>query len=226
MDEHTALRVWDAAGARGAIRAAAVAAAVAAGSATREPDAGISTDAFLDEPLGHLDRMFLRALRGIRGPRWDIETACLTCGEALDVTVDIDVLLAAAERPLPDGMRLPTSRALLAAEHADDPADAIYRWTLTRDADDASPDRGSAAMTLAEADPLLDAELVTACPTCESTVVAMPDAMAALTALARARVGDLLADVVAVARSTGWAERDILAMSARRRRLYLELIDA
>lgn len=222
MDEHTALRVWDAAGARGAIRAAAVAAALAAGSATREPD----MDAFLDEPLGHLDRVFLRVLRSIRGPGWDIETACLTCGEALDVTVDIDVLLAAAERPLPDGMRLPTSRALLAAEHADDPAEAIYRWTLTQDADDAPADRGSAAATLAEADPLLDAELVTACPTCESTVVAMPDAMAALTALARARVGDLLADVVAVARSTGWAERDILAMSARRRRLYLELIDA
>lgn len=81
----------------------------------------------------------------------------------------------------------------------------------------------SLAQAMSKADPLACTELQLNCPACRHAWLALFDIAHFLWIEVHAWARRTLQDVHALARAYGWREHDILAMSARRRRLYLEL---
>ena len=78
------------------------------------------------------------------------------------------------------------------------------------------------AERLAEADPQAAVELALTCPGCGHGWLTAFDILAYLWGEIEDWAQRLLLDVHALASAYGWSERDILAMTPRRRRLYLE----
>jgi hypothetical protein len=74
-------------------------------------------------------------------------------------------------------------------------------------------------------DPQAEALLDTTCPFCGASVTAALDATAFLSEEVARRGRYVLAEVHVLASTYGWSERDLLAMTAERRRTYLQLID-
>jgi hypothetical protein len=81
------------------------------------------------------------------------------------------------------------------------------------------------AARLAEADPGADLRIDLCCPACGEAWQVVFDIAAYLWAEIQALAKRLLREVHTLARAYGWRERDILAMSAARRSLYLEMAD-
>lgn len=79
---------------------------------------------------------------------------------------------------------------------------------------------------MAEADPLGDIRLDVTCPECVVSWKSSFDIGAFLWREVDAWARRLLHDIYRLASAFGWSERDILAMSARRRGMYLDLVRA
>lgn len=82
------------------------------------------------------------------------------------------------------------------------------------------------AQRLAAADPQAATELALRCPGCRHQWSLAFDILSYLWGEIEDWAQRLLRDVHALASAYGWSERDILAMSPRRRRLYLDLLGA
>jgi hypothetical protein len=82
------------------------------------------------------------------------------------------------------------------------------------------------AAEIAEADPLAEILIDLICPHCDHHWQTLFDIAAFFWAEVTSQAGRLLDEVHVLARSYGWREADILAMSARRRRSYLERFGA
>lgn len=80
--------------------------------------------------------------------------------------------------------------------------------------------------TMAEQDPLADLQVAVNCPACGHVWSAALDIAAYLWSELDDWAQDLLVEVHMLARHYAWSERDILAMSAVRRRFYLDLVQA
>lgn len=80
--------------------------------------------------------------------------------------------------------------------------------------------------TMAEQDPLADLQMTVNCPACGHVWSAALDIVAYLWGELDDWAQDLLAEVHVLARHYAWSERDILTMSAVRRRFYLDLVQA
>ncbi len=93
---------------------------------------------------------------------------------------------------------------------------------------DTLPDTVVAAISkdMAEADPQAEIELALACPSCGHAWLALFDIVAFLWSEIHAWAQHTLHDVHMLARAYGWREADILAMSPRRRQIYLELVQS
>ena len=79
------------------------------------------------------------------------------------------------------------------------------------------------AARLAEADPLSEVSLDLRCPECDHTWPVMLDIVSFFWTEVATQAQRLLQEVHTLARAYGWREADILAMSAQRRRSYLEM---
>jgi hypothetical protein len=77
---------------------------------------------------------------------------------------------------------------------------------------------------LAEADPQADIELALACPACGQVSRHEFDVLAFFWSELQAWARNLLLEVHALAQAYGWTEPQVLALSPRRRRLYLEIL--
>jgi hypothetical protein len=77
---------------------------------------------------------------------------------------------------------------------------------------------------LAAADPRAGVQLALTCPACAHEWLLRFDAISFLWSDVTAGAERVLADVDALARAYGWSESEILAMSARRRAMYVERI--
>lgn len=199
---------------------------------------GESADALAALPVGQRDARLLRLRALTFGPVMEGETACPACGERLDLAVHTDDLLAAAPAdPAPawltaeaDGTtvayRLPTTHDLAAAVHAADPAAALLRRCL-RETPDALPDAvvDAVARGMAEADPLAAIRWDLECPACGHGWQDVFDVAAYFWAEIERHALRLLAEVHRLALAYGWAERDVLALSFRRRYHYLALLN-
>ena len=173
------------------------------------------------------------------GGALDLVAHCPQCETALELALDANAF-AAADAPLPAqriacGDRIVQVRAATAADLLDLPDDAVLaQRTLAQrcvvdavlqvDAGELSDDALAAiAQALAQADPAATTELVLDCPDCATRWPAAFDIAAVLWREIDAWARRTLHDVHALASAYAWTERDVLALSPTRRKLYREL---
>lgn len=213
------------------------------------PDA--PSDAVSRSSVGLRDAELLALRQRAFGPRIRTVAWCPACGEALDVdfaTTDIvaEAPAGGAEAPLTlarDGwhvtFRLPSAGDLAQLGEAVGSGEidaSPDRWLLRRCVVDVTAggtargvDQLSGALVeaiaeaMAGADPQAEIELAMSCPACGEGWSSPFDIVAFLWREIEARAHELLRVVGTLAAAFGWSEREILAMSERRRRGYLEL---
>ena len=198
--------------------------------------------------IGQRDACLLRVYAATFGSRIAGTATCPHCGEKLDVVFDVADICnpygdSREEFELTIGaptyhvvFRLPSSadlrgasacesheaarralaeRCVVAAEREGEP---IAVATL--------PDEIIAAMgeAMAERDPQSDIRLDMTCPACGQGWQVIFDIADFLWSAVAARTRQLIVDVHTLALAYGWREADILAMSATRRQMYLDLV--
>ena len=203
--------------------------------------------------VGHRNAALLDLREATFGPTLRGFVACPTCGEHLEVALDAPVIRSAAY-PAPGNaeaqpagafevegwtvrFRVPDSRDL--AEFAAGPdaasgrAELIRRCVLAAERDGVAAEPADLpeavvrelAQRMAERDPQAEILLDLVCPACDRRWQAPFDIVLFFWEEIVAAARRLLRDVHALARAYGWREADVLAMSARRRQAYLELVD-
>jgi hypothetical protein len=128
--------------------------------------------------------------------------------------------------------RLPTSEDLLALPRSDPEAALLERCVMraVRRGESISAQGLPPAVTqavadeLVKADPQAEVRVAIECPQCGYGWSQDFDITAYLWAELDDWARRLLRDVHALASAYGWSEREVLGMSARRRRLYLEMV--
>lgn len=183
-------------------------------------------------PIGERDRRLI-ALRGEWiGSRFEAVSVCPKCGEQLEFSLD------AANFPLApapvsstlmlDGsateVRAPTTLDILASVEA--PAEERRAVLLSRCAGERlSTEAGEGVEEcLSKLDPMLEVGLALVCPACGHQWRAIFDIASYFWTEIADRARRLLREVSILARAYGWSEPEILALSARRRRMYLDLV--
>lgn len=233
------LRGWEEGLGRGRVARAVALAAAAGGHTFAEA---------CDLPLGARDALLVE-LRGacFRG---DVQALadCPACGEELEVAVPLSDLRRCRETVPGEvtvggrrvGFRALTSRDVLSVEAAGPACAGARRRLVTRcvlavdgeaadgEAVDALGDEvlDAVAAALPAVDPGADIRLDLTCALCGHGWAAPFDVAAHLWADVDACARGLLGDVHALARAYGWREEEVLALSAARRRFYLEAVGA
>ncbi|MEO3807264.1 hypothetical protein [Nonomuraea sp. B1E8] len=192
-------------------------------------------DTALEMPLGLVAVLAARLYADAFGGVADVMMTC-GCGEVLEVALPLEPITE-----LPTGesgeacggalrVRPPSARDLLMAAQADDALAAL----LTRCVRDATGGPISPAQLTADQLATVDAiaeglagaaavMLRAHCPACESVVAVSLDVAELLWERVAAHAPALLAEVATLATAFGWAEAEILALPAGRRRAYLAL---
>ena len=214
--------------------------AVACPEMTRDELASLS--------IGQRDGLLLTLRELAFGPRVDGFAKCPGCRERLEFTVNVaDLRTADSAEPTEAELtlavegfdvqfRLPNSLDLAAVAHCDDVGAArdllAQRCVLHArqgEADiavEALPETVIMALAahVVERDPLSEVQLNLHCPECGHGWPMLLDIVSFFWAEISAQAKRLLHEVHTLARAYGWREADILAMSARRRQLYLEMV--
>jgi hypothetical protein len=198
-----------------------------------------SYDTLAGWPLGTRNRALAQVFTSWFGAGLEAWAACDACGEQLEFEMSTRELITqqagppGAEQPAvvtvgSHRFRLPSSRDLaLAAREptAELAAASLLRicWIGSGDAPSFS-DReiDEAGEQLALGDPLAEARVQLTCPACFHEWDDTLDLALFVWAEVEARAKRLLLDVHHLARAYGWTETEILALSARRRRFYLD----
>lgn len=200
-------------------------------------------------PLGARDRRLLELRLQWLGSRVELRIDCPGCAEALEMTVDGRELLSTyaddlgearpAEVSLGDltvRLRPVTGKDLERAGHAADAAEAESRLLeacvleARRDGEPVplealtDEDRAALADALKELDPSAEILLDLSCAACGHSFRQPFDVASCVIEEVETHGARLLEQVAALARGYGWREADVLAMSAQRRRAYLELL--
>ena len=202
---------------------------------------------------GDREALLLHLRRISLGDSMECLVSCPACGDRMELTLRASELLVPpygrveAEHELDcplDGVsyrirfRLPNADDLDAAaalarrspERAED--ELFGRCVLSAEADGEevparalpAPVRAAVTEAMAERDPQAELELELGCPACSTRFSVVFDAAAFLLQELDRRAEGLLEEVHALALRYHWSEADILAMSARRRGQYLELL--
>ena len=196
----------------------------------------------LDLPIGERDRRLSAVRERLFGSRLTSVVTCGSCGESLELALDAaDIRPAEAagtastltarlgDRSI--AFRLPTTRDLFAIR--DEPDTDQARRRLAERCIVADPDQDGlpvlsdevvevVEVAMAAADPQADIELEATCASCGSASRSVFDIATFLRAELDAWARRTLHEVAVLATSFGWHEREILAMSAWRRRYYFE----
>jgi hypothetical protein len=207
-----------------------------------------SIDEWSNASIGERDRRLLQVREALFGPTFEAIATCPKCGERLELTFSMQDLLTkvdetsmnSEQQRLTAGAyevnyRVPTSADLLAV--ANNPGEArkllLERCVEARNdgvAIEASalPDEvvKLVGQKLADADPQADVQILLDCPACSHRWPTVFDILTYLWGEIEDWAQRLLHEVHSLASAYGWSERDILSMSATRRRLYLEMVGA
>lgn len=196
--------------------------------------------------VGERDARLLALRERTCGPTLGCSVECPRCAQRLEFEVAASDLRAAgpsgAEQSrefVADGValrfRLPDSRDLASVLDLRDPAVArglLVRRCVLRASRDGTPVdvdelpegvMSTLADRISESDPQAEVLLDLRCPECAHAWQALFDVVTYFWAELAARATRLLREVHELARAYGWSEADILGMSARRRRFYLEM---
>ncbi|GGK74484.1 T4 family baseplate hub assembly chaperone [Mangrovihabitans endophyticus] len=204
---------------------------------------GEPADGLLGVSVGERDADLVRLRRRLFGDAVPLRCACAACGEELEFTFDLAVIpvraVPAGEQRVASGdwtvlVRPPTTGDLLAVGAA--PPQQARRVLLAAcvveaaqggrpaDAGDLPADVcRRVAEACAAADPQADITLTTTCVACGQQTAAALDIGAVLWAELDHWARSLLLDVHLLARTYGWTEAEVFALSPLRRRYYLEL---
>lgn len=202
-----------------------------------EPELSRAEAALL--PLGERDRRLLRARELTCGPAIEALCTCPVCDGAVMFDCRVSDLLCAPGAESGE-LRPPNSADLAAISDLSDPEEAMRvlaarcgapantaPTTATGDPKTPTENRWNAKTfgeRLAALDPQSDVTLELICPTCGRGWTEPFDIAAFFWAEVSSQARRLLQDVDTLARAYGWSEYEILSLSARRRRAYLELV--
>jgi hypothetical protein len=196
--------------------------------------------------IGERDRQLLQLRDELFGSKFEAVATCPNCSERLELAFGKHDLLAHSSLEKTEWQRmewvglevkyrLPTSADLL--EVTNNPGQA-RELLLERCVEARAGGVAVAASTLpgeaikllgekmAEADPQAEVQIVLDCAACSHQWTTVFDILSYLWGEIDDWAQRLLHDVHLLASAYGWSERDILSMSATRRRLYLELAGA
>jgi hypothetical protein len=196
--------------------------------------------------LGQRERWLLSLRKAAFGPRLSALVTCAACGHVMEfdfavddlptdtnaedcVMVELDGFKVRARQPNGEDMR-----AVAAARAEDAESILLRRCVIQAEREGQSIDGvqlpGSVLAEierrLAEADGLVDLRLDAPCAHCGAESSTAFDVGEFLWAELDAYASRLLSEVHELASAYGWAENDILSMSATRRRIYLEWVRA
>lgn len=198
--------------------------------------------------IGERDGKLLQLREELFGSKLEAIAVCPKCEARLELTFstqDLQLPAVAAStgaemRRLKSGpfevdYRLPNSGDLLAV--ANDPSHAkelLLQRCVAAQRDGAAISTTDLpnelvkllGKTMAEADPQAEIFIALDCPACSHRWSTFFDILSYLWGEIQDWAERLLHDVHSLALAYGWSERDIIGMSARRRRLYLEMVGA
>jgi hypothetical protein len=231
------LRAWE----QGAARAPLDRALLLLGAAM--PDE--TDDALASLPIGERDRRLLELRRRTFGDDVPLFARCPACGEAVELSVRASDLLALGEGASSPAepralvtqaatlhFRMLNSADLAYAAGRDDAEQALLERCVVDATIDGRPVaatslpdalREALAAAMAEADPHAEIQLALGCPACEHRWSMVFDVVTVLWSDVTRFAGRLLQEVDALARVYGWREEDVLALSAHRRAVYVEM---
>lgn len=212
--------------------------------AAADPDG--SPDALAQLSIGQRDARLLELRAWLFGTQLMSVAVCTQCREPLELTFDVaDVRIA--EMPATsanvlhtDGyevhFRVPNSDDLAAIAVTQD-VDTMCQLLLARctwdiryngieQSAEQLPAQIVEALTqsMAQADPQADVQVQVTCPACGCDWLATFDIASFLWSEIHAWAQRLLREIHVLASAYGWREADILAMSAQRRQLYVDMI--
>jgi hypothetical protein len=207
-----------------------------------------ATSGSLPLSLGERNAALLRWRRRYGGRVLPLRATCPRCAAELDFALDTEALCANGEsaraiETLQLGsrrvsFRLPTSDEVrgLASLHrdVDSLATALLECCIVEIDGEARPTthgvddelRTAIVERMEALDPRASLGVALRCMACAHEWEAPLDVAAMLWPELRRRAEQVLLDVAALARAFGWAERDVLRMSATRRGAYLQLAGA
>lgn len=237
LSAYDLLRVWEAGEDRHPLDRALILLAAVYPELTWEELAELS--------VGQRDARLLTLRERAFGPTLSGFAECSNCAESLEFDVSVADLRVDAEPEeevgelVTDGLALrfrpPNSRdlaAVVGCGNRDTARSLLVQRCVLRVTRDGVPvdhsELSAEAITtlaerMAEYDPQAEVLLALRCPTCEHAWQALFDIVTFFWAELTAEAKRLLREVHTLARAYGWRESDILGMSARRRRFYLEV---
>jgi hypothetical protein len=207
-----------------------------------------SADEWASTIIGERDGYLLRLRDEVFGSEIEATTACATCGERLVLSFTTHSIKAAPPAlPAKDGRfglringyqiayRLPTSADLIAVtENAEGNGREILLKRcvdVSKNEQPVDPSQLSERVLklvieqMAAADPQAEVQIELACPACGHQRSVVFDILSYLWSEIDDWAHRLLIEVHALASAYGWSEAEIMTMSARRRNLYLQMIE-
>lgn len=197
--------------------------------------------------IGQRDGLLMSLREKLFGSQLTSLSGCPACSERLELTLDIaDLRINPESKPMADlslelngyqvNFRLPDSQDLMLIEAGVGLTEArsllLERCLLSvaRDGQEQTAadlpedvlNRIETAMS--DADPQADVQLNLACPACRHNWLATFDIASFLWCEINAWAQRILNEVHSLAKAYGWREADILALSSKRRQLYLALV--
>lgn len=209
---------------------------------------GGTFDALARLSIGERDKRLLCLREQMFGPRLKAIAQCPACGESLEVDFNVADVRVEPTEPAPGpftleheeyvvAFRLPASLDLASLD--ENAATVENRRRLVElcilsafcggsvISADELPDETVAAIAaqMAKADPQAEVVITMQCPACPHQWSAPLDIGAFFWAELNAWATRMLREVHLLAAAYGWREPDILALSPRRRQLYLEMLE-
>lgn len=193
-----------------------------------------------DWPLGRRNRLLFDLHCSCFGNRLAGWASCAGCGEKMEVELESSELLARNENQSSAGTvvlrgqayRLPTTRAIAAAAQAGDVRAAeicvLEHCLLTAGESSGWSDEYVAELgeLMAVADPMAETRVALRCPVCTHQQDEVLDIASFVWTEIEACARRLLWEIHALASTYGWSEGQILSLSAARRALYLQMVQA
>lgn len=210
---------------------------------------GIPPDSLARLPVGQRDGRLLTLRAWTFGKQLLGMAACPACDERLELAFNVDDIRVAASEEVPDAFdlevddyclrfRLPNSLDLAAGVADAGDTNTLRQHLLQRCFLDAEHDGKAQTLSqlplsvittmathMAEADPQADVQTALACPSCQHQWQVAFDIFAFFWAEINEWARRTLREVHLLASAYGWREADILALSAWRRQLYLNMVN-
>ncbi|MEJ2416715.1 MAG: hypothetical protein P8Y45_07255 [Exilibacterium sp.] len=200
--------------------------------------------------IGYRDSCLIALREQLFGNQLEALGNCPQCGEILELNYTTEELqralpalvapveqLTVQRKGLEIACRLPNSEDLLAISAVDEQRKSLLHRCVksVKKQSSQKPVKIASLNTdieqyivkeMAKADPYADIQIALECPECKKHWSQTFDILTFLWGEIQDWAKRLLQDIHTIALNYGWSERDILAMSARRRRVYLEMLGA